>query len=107
MQGTFRFTVRTYSKCDDYLRIRKDDEYKKIEEFIELYPNIKESEIYECMIKYRGVEKTYREVMNNHLFFADQLQFVKFNPCRIIIHQPVRASKYFIEKAIDCLKWTL
>lgn len=34
MQGTFRFTVRTYSKCDDYLRIRKDDEYKKIEEFI-------------------------------------------------------------------------
>lgn len=105
MQGTLTITAKTYPKCDGYLRIRKaDDEYKKIEDFIKLYPNIKEPEIYECMIKYRAVEKTYREFMNDYLSFADQLQFVEFNPCRIIIHQPVRVSKYFIEKAIDCLQ---
>lgn len=105
MQGTLTITAKTYPKCDDYLRIRKvDDEYKKIEDFIKLYPNIKEPEIYECMIKYRAVEKTYKEFMNDYLSFADQLHFVKFNPCKIIIHQPARVSKYFIEKAIDCLQ---
>lgn len=105
MQGTLTITAKTYPKCDDYLRIRKvDDEYKKIEDFIKLYPNIKEPEVYECMIKYRAVEKTYKEFMNDYLSFADQLHFVKFNPCKIIIHQPVRVSKYFIEKAIDCLQ---
>lgn len=105
MQGTLTITAKTYPKCDDYLRIRKvDDEYKKIEDFIKLYPNIKEPEIYECMIKYRAVEKTYKEFMNDYLSFADQLHIVKFNPCKIIIHQPVRVSKYFIEKATDCLQ---
>ena len=105
MQGTLTITAKTYPKCDDYLRIRKaDDEYKKIEDFIKLYPNIKESEIYGCMIKYRAVEKTYREFMNDYLSFADQLQFVEFNPCKIIVNQSVRVSKYFIEKATDCLQ---
>lgn len=105
MQGTLTITAKTYPKCDDYLRIRKaDDEYKKIEDFIKLYPNIKEPEIYECMIKYRAVEKTYREFMNDYLSFADQLQFVEFNPCKIIVNQSARVSKYFIEKAIDCLQ---
>lgn len=105
MQATLTITAKTYPKCDDYLRIRKaDDEYKKIEDFIKLYPNIKEPEIYECMIKYRAVEKTYREFMNDYLSFADQLQFVEFNSCKIIVNQSARVSKYFIEKAIDCLQ---
>ena len=58
MKGTFTFTVKTYPKCDEYLRIRwKDEEYKKIEDFISIHPELEETELEKCMVNYRGVEK--------------------------------------------------
>ena len=105
MKGTFTFTAKTYPKCDEYLRIRwKDEDYKKIEDFISIHPEAEESELDECMVNYRGVEKTYRAFIDDYSTYADELNFVEFNPCKIIVNQSIRASKYFVEKTIDCLQ---
>ena len=105
MKRTFTFTAKSYPKCDDYLRIRwKDEEYKKIEDFIKLHPDAEESELDVCMVNYRGVEKTYKDFIADYLAYADDLKFIEFNPCKIIVNPSIRASKYFIEKTIDCLQ---
>lgn len=105
MREKFTFTVKSYPKCDDYLRIRwKDEEYKKIEDFICLHLDADEAELDECMVKYRDVEKPYKKFVEEYLSFADKLKFVEFNPRKIIVNQSIRASKYFIEKTIDCLQ---
>ena len=103
MKGTFTFTVKTYPKCDDYLRIRwNGEEYKKIEDFISHHPDADDVELDKCMVQYRGVEKTYKEFVEDYSSFAEGLKL--FNPCKIIVNQSIRASKYFIEKTIDCLQ---
>lgn len=105
MKGTFTFTVKTYPKCDDYLKIRwNGEEYKKIEDFISLHPDADDAELDVCMVQYRGVEKTYKEFIEDYSSFADGLKFVEFNPCKIIVNQSIRTSKYFVEKTIDCLQ---
>lgn len=105
MKGTFAFTVKTYPKCDEYLRIRwKDEEYKKIEGFISIHPELEETELEKCMVNYRGVEKTYRAFIDDYSTYADELKFVEFNPCKIIVNQSIRVSKYFVEKTVDCLQ---
>lgn len=105
MIGTFTFTTKTYPKCDDYLRIRwTGEEYKKIEDFIRLHPYADKAELDACMVQYRGVEKTYKEYIGDYSSFADRMKFVEFNPCKIIVNQSIRASKYFVEKTLDCLQ---
>ena len=105
MKGTVKYTIKTYPKCDDYLRIRRNgEEYKKIEDFASAYSDIEEPELELCMVSYRGTEKTYKEFVNDYSVFADKLSFVEFDPCRIIVNRSIRASKYFIEKTIDCLQ---
>ena len=62
MKGTFTFTAKTYPKCDEYLRIRwNGEEYKKIEEFISMYPETEEPELDICMVNYRGDENSYND----------------------------------------------
>ena len=105
MKENWMFNVKTYPKCDEYLKIRwNGEEFKKIEEFISAHPNAEESELEVCIVNYRGVKKTYKEFIEEYSSFADELKFVEFNPCKIIIDQSIRASKYFVEKAIDCLQ---
>lgn len=97
--------AKLYPKCDDYLRIQWEGEgYKKIEEFISLHPNAKKDELYRCIVNYRGVEKTYKEFIDDSSTYGDELRFVEFNPPMIVMDKPIRAAKYFLEKAISCLK---
>ena len=105
MRGTFKVTVKTYPKCDDYLQIRwNGEEYKKIEDFISRHSNADESELDACMINYRGEEKTYREFIDDYSAYSEALKFVEFYPFKIILNPSIRASKYFVEKATECLQ---
>lgn len=56
------------------------------------------------MVNYRGVEKAYKEFIDDYSTYADELRFVEFNPCKIIVNQSIGASKYFVEKTVDCLQ---
>lgn len=105
MIGPFRITAKTYPKCDDYLKIRwNGEEYKKIEDFISQHSDADESELNTCMINYRGEEKTYREYIDDCSAYSEELKLVEFNLFRIILNSNIRASKYFIEKAMECLQ---
>ena len=105
MRGNFKFTVKTYPKCDDYLQIRwNGEEYKKIEDFISQHSDADESELAACMINYRGEEKTYREFIDDYLAYSEALKFVEYYPFKIILNPSIRASKYFVEKTTECLQ---
>ena len=80
MTGKFTFTAMTYPKCDDYLKIQWNGEnYKKIEEFIKMHKRAIESEINECMVQYRGIEKTYKEFIDDYATYADGMKFIEFS----------------------------
>lgn len=105
MTGKFTFTAKTYPKCDDYLRIRwNGEEYKKLEDFIKTHVSATESELDACMIQYRGVEKTYKEFIDDYATYADGMKFIEFCPFKLIMNQSIKASLYFMEKTLDCMQ---
>lgn len=103
--GEFTVTAKTYPKCDDYLRIRwNGEEYKKIEEFIKTHEDATKSELNECMIQYRGIEKTYKEFINDYVTYANGMDFIEFSPIKLIMNQSIKASLYFMAKTLDCMQ---
>lgn len=105
MIGKFTFTAKTYPKCDEYLKIRwNGEEYKKIENFITTHQNATEAELDECRILYRGIEKTYKEFIDDYAAYAKEMKFIEFSPFKIIMKQSIKASLYFVEKTLDCMQ---
>ena len=105
MKENFECTIKTYPKCDDYLRICwSGEEYKKIEEFIKTHENATKLELDRCMLKYRNIEKTYKEFIDDYVTYADSMEFIQFNPFKIIINESIKASLYFMKKSIDFMQ---
>lgn len=105
MTGKITFTVKTVPKCDEYLKIQWNNEKNvKIEDFIKIHKDATRTDIENCTIKYRGIEKTFRDFIKDYSDFADSMKFIDFNPFKIIINQQINASLYYMKKALDCMQ---
>lgn len=98
-------TVKTEPECEGFLRIKcPDEDYQPIEKFIEMHENASSHDLDNCLINYRGTERTYKEFIDEHVAFSNSLEFVNFNSSSIIVDDNINASRYFMRKAIDCLQ---
>lgn len=101
----FTITAKTTPECEDFLKIKWNDEtYQTIDKFIEIHNNATQEELDNCMICYRGTEKTYREFINDHVAFSNSLGFAKLSSWMVIPNGNINASRYFMKKATDCLQ---
>lgn len=73
-----------------------------IDKFIEAHPKATEKEIDACIVNYRGTKKPHKDFIEDYSNQSNDMKFVRFNPFMIIIDPTVRASLYFMKKAIDC-----
>ena len=48
---------------------------------------------------------TYQQMSDSYVTIADSMKFIQFNPPQIIIDDSIRASIYFMRKAIECLQF--
>ena len=100
------FSVKNEPKCKSFLEIKTPDgEYQLIDEFIKAHPTISESDLERCIIKYRGIEKTYKQEIDDHVAFSETMKFVKFVPPMLIADQSIKPVIYFAKKSIECLQF--
>lgn len=58
MIGRFAITAKTTPECEDFLKIKWNNEaYQTIDKFIEIHNTATQEELDTCMINYRGTEK--------------------------------------------------
>lgn len=102
----FSFTAKNEPECKSFLEIKTlDGEYQPIDEFIKVHPAIVEADLERCLIMYRGVEKTYQQVVDDYLAFSESMRFVTFVPPMLIADQPIKLAIYFAKKSIECLQF--
>ena len=105
MVRNFTFTSRTVPDCETFLKIKwADEEYTTIDEFIKAHPTASNDELDSCKVWYRGLEKTYKEFLDEYVAFSEELQFLRLNFFKIIVEPTIKASWYFIGKTADCLQ---
>lgn len=105
-RGQFKFVATSESESKNFLQIKKQGEnYETIDIFVQKYPNITEKELEECYIKYRKKEMTYKEMVNDYVFLSNDMKFIHFTPPVFVMEDNIRASIYFIKKAIECLQF--
>lgn len=73
---TFSFTAKTEPRCVDFLKIKYNDIFVSIKEFAEKNTDINNEQLLDSIINYRGVEKKYREFINDNNIFSKSLDFV-------------------------------
>ena len=101
--GTFEITAKTVPECENFLKIQwPQEELVTINELISRHPDATEKEIDDCMVEYRGTTKLHKAFIDDYSNRANSMQFVKFNPFMIIPDPSLRASLYFMKKAMDC-----
>lgn len=102
--ATITFTAKSTPECESFLKIKwKDEDYTSIDTFIANHPDVKENELDECMIDYRGEIKTHSQFTQEFVAFSERLEFVPPMPWMIIIKPEIRASLFYMNKAADCL----
>lgn len=102
----FTFTARNEPECNSFLKIKAPNgEYQPIDEFIKAHPAISEAELERCCIMYRGVEKTYKQDVDDYVAFSETMRFVKFAPSMLIADQSIKPALYFAQKSIECLQF--
>ena len=100
------FSVKNELKCRSFLEIKTPDgEYQLIDEFIKAHPTISESDLERCIIKYRGIEKTYKQEIDDYVAFSETMKFVKSVPPMLIADQSIKPAIYFAKKSIECLQF--
>ena len=105
-RGQFKFVATSESESKNFIQIKKQGEnYETIDIFVQKYPNITEKELEECYIKYRKKEMTYKEMVNDYVFLSNDMKFIHFTPPVFVMEDNIRASIYFIKKAIECLQF--
>ena len=106
MNNKITFIAKSESECKNFLKIRNQtEEYEAIEDFIQKYPEVAQINLNNCYIKYRDKEMTYQQMSDSYVTIADSMKFIQFNPPQIIIDDSIRASIYFMRKAIECLQF--
>lgn len=106
MNNKIAFIAKSESECKNFLKIRNQtEEYEAIEDFIQKYPEVAQMNLNNCYIKYRDKEMTYQQMSDSYVTIADSMKFIQFNPPQIIIDDSIRASIYFMRKAIECLQF--
>jgi hypothetical protein len=101
--GKFTFAAKTVPECEEFLKIQwPGEQFMTIDSFIEGHPKATEDEIDACAINYRGEEKLHKDFISEYSERSNNMKFVRFEPFMILINPTMRASSYFMKKAIDC-----
>lgn len=99
-------TAKNEPMCRDFLKIRDaNSAYQTIDLFIETHPHISEEDLNSCLVQYRGKEQTFKQYVEDYCAFSESMKFVQFTPSQSILGQIVTPSKYFMQKAAECLKF--
>lgn len=102
----FKFTAKSEAECKSFLKIREaDGAFQTIEDFIREHPTISEDALMECVIDYRGTEKSIKQDTDDYCSFSESMPFVNFTPPVVVVDQSIKAAIYFMEKAIECLQF--
>ena len=100
----FTFTAVSEPECKTFLRIKKDDAYYTIDEFIAKYHSDSREVLNDCTVCYRGTEKIYKKMNDDYTAFSKCLESYAFQEPLFVIDKSVRAAIYFAKKAKDCLQ---
>lgn len=105
-RGQLKFVATSETESKKFLQIKKQEgNYETIDIFVQKYPNITEEELEECYVKYREKEMTYNEMVNDYVVFSNDMKFIHFIPPVVVMEENIRASIYFMKKAIECLQF--
>lgn len=101
------FTIKAVSEpeCKSFLKIKKGDIYYTLDEFIAAFNSDAEELLNDCMIIYRGTEKSYPQTIADYVTFSDSLEFYSFKEPILVMDEAIRASIYFTKKARECLQF--
>jgi hypothetical protein len=102
---SFTITSTTTPECEAFLKIKKDDAYYTIADFIAEYRSDTDDILNDCVIGYRGTEKSYRQMVDDDTAFSDRLEFHNFQKPMMVFDEAIRAAIYFAKKAGDCLQF--
>ena len=106
MQFSFTVTTTNEPECKSFLEIKTPDgEYQLLDEFIKAHPAISEADLERCCIMYRGVEKTYKQNVDDYVAFSETMKFAKFIPPMLIADPSIKPAIYFAQKSIECLQF--
>lgn len=101
--STISFTAKTEPECESFLKIKwPQEEFQSIDEYISRHPNASEEETEACIVDYRGSQKLFKAFIEEYSDRANAMKFVRFDPYMIIPNPSLRASQYFMKKAMDC-----
>lgn len=105
LTGRFSITARTVPVCEEFLKLKWIGEnFLKLNEFVARHDNLKEEELEQCMLLYRGNEEGYVDYIARTVAFSKELELLRFDGWKLIMQPHIRAAVYFAEKATDCLQ---
>jgi len=101
----FTFTCTSEPECKNFLKIKKNDTYFTIDEFITEFYSDSYEVLGDCLVWYRDTEKGYQQIVDDYTAFSESLEFYRVQEPMIVINKSMRATKYFAKKAADCLQF--
>lgn len=99
----FTLTAQSQPASEDFLRVIENGTSVSIQEFILRHKNDSEDALKSCRIWYRGIEKSFQEIIDEYVSFSNNLSFFEFSPPLLVLDTDTKAAIYFTTKAKDCL----
>ncbi len=100
----FTFKAVSEPECKNFLKVKKNDTYFTIDEFIITFKSDSEEILSDCSIKYRESEMSYQQMIDEYVAFSESLEFYPFQEQMLIVDTSIRSALYFANKAADCLQ---
>ena len=94
----------TEPECKTFLKIKKGDDYYKIDDFIAKYHPDCDEVLNDCAVWYRGAEKSHQQTTDDYVAFSENLDFYEFQEPLLVTDRSIQASIYFAKKASYCLQ---